>query len=208
MCSSDLKEPKANVVIVHGMAEHSLRYDEFALYLNSLGFDVYAVDQPGHGKNISKADKPVRAYGEWPKDGFDLAVKQVDEEVDYLHSISDKKILVFGHSMGSFITQRYYQLHSEKIEAAVICGSSFNNATYRFSNVLAHVMNVFILPSCKNHPSKFFPNVQNMAFNAGSPKHFSDGYTSNNRWISYNEENVRKYDLDSECGYACSFNFY
>ena len=31
----EIKKANANVVIVHGMAEHSARYDDFASYLNN-----------------------------------------------------------------------------------------------------------------------------------------------------------------------------
>ena len=41
---------KAVLHIVHGMGEHARRYSEFAQYLNSFGFAVYAFDQRGHGK--------------------------------------------------------------------------------------------------------------------------------------------------------------
>ena len=38
-----IDNPKANVVICHGMAEHIERYDEFALYLNSQGYNVLVI---------------------------------------------------------------------------------------------------------------------------------------------------------------------
>ena len=45
-------KPKANVVIAHGMVEHSLRYDEFNLFLNRNGYNVYMFDHIGHGANM------------------------------------------------------------------------------------------------------------------------------------------------------------
>jgi len=44
-------EAKASLVIAHGYAEHSGRYDDFAKYLASNGFSVYALDHRGHGKS-------------------------------------------------------------------------------------------------------------------------------------------------------------
>ena len=46
-------EPKAVVQIVHGMAEHALRYDDLALFLNSRGYAVFAEDHAGHGASIN-----------------------------------------------------------------------------------------------------------------------------------------------------------
>ena len=73
-------KPLANVVIAHGMAEYSFRYDKFARYLNSLGYNVYAVDQPGHGLNVTASEKPSLGLGVWPESGFKLAI-------DYLHEL-------------------------------------------------------------------------------------------------------------------------
>ena len=48
--------PKAALVIVHGMAEHSQRYDSFAEKLNTEKLIVYAHDQRGHGKTARKVE--------------------------------------------------------------------------------------------------------------------------------------------------------
>ena len=42
-------QPKASVVIVHGMAEHRQRYDKFAQFLEQNGYAVALYDLPGHG---------------------------------------------------------------------------------------------------------------------------------------------------------------
>jgi alpha-beta hydrolase superfamily lysophospholipase len=41
--------PKAVVYIVHGMAEHSERYERAALRLSEAGYEVWAADARGHG---------------------------------------------------------------------------------------------------------------------------------------------------------------
>ena len=42
--------PKATVLILHGMQEHSGRYKNFAEYLANNGFAVLLYDHLGHGK--------------------------------------------------------------------------------------------------------------------------------------------------------------
>ena len=44
-------EPRAVIVIAHGMAEHSGRYDHFARFLAENGFAVYMNDHAGHGRS-------------------------------------------------------------------------------------------------------------------------------------------------------------
>ena len=51
-------EPKASIIILHGMAEHHKRYYTFAKFLNSNGFDVYLYDHRGHG-----TDKIMKELG-------------------------------------------------------------------------------------------------------------------------------------------------
>ena len=46
----EVSKPLGMVQICHGMAEHALRYDRFARYLNENGFIVFADDHRGHGK--------------------------------------------------------------------------------------------------------------------------------------------------------------
>ena len=53
-------EVRGIVQIVHGIAEYVERYDEFARYLNGLGYLVVAEDHMGHGGSV----------GEWGTNGY------------------------------------------------------------------------------------------------------------------------------------------
>ena len=50
-------EPKAIVILVHGMAEHIERYDEFAQFLCEKGYVVAGNDHLGHGKSVGRNPK-------------------------------------------------------------------------------------------------------------------------------------------------------
>ncbi len=200
-------EPKANVIICHGMAEHSKRYDAFANFLCEQNFDVYAVDHVGHGLNVSKKLDTKYKYGMWPENGFDVAIDQLVELVNFIKAKSNKPILLFGHSMGSFVAQGFYQRHSELVKGVVFCGSSANTGLYKMSMKLAATMRVFKSKKKRDQVCPILVNSGNSTFNKGL-KPFADGYDSVNKWISINEDNVKKYDKDPECGFPCSFNFY
>ncbi|MGH2555701.1 MAG: alpha/beta fold hydrolase, partial [Actinomycetota bacterium] len=45
-------EAKAVVVITHGVAEHSGRYEHVAQALNAAGYSVFAYDHRGHGRSV------------------------------------------------------------------------------------------------------------------------------------------------------------
>lgn len=202
----DSGEPVANIIIAHGMGEYSFRYDEFARYLTTLGYNVYAVDQPGHGLNVTVPENPQLGLGVWPDNGFKLATTYIYELVTQVR-LSMKPTILFAHSMGSFVAQRYYQRFNATIDGLILCGSSANSLTYRFSRRLVRLMSHFIKDEKRKRPSKFFARMQNIAFNRGLPN-FSDGYKTDHKWLSRNEENVKNFDKDPLCGFTCSFNYY
>src|SRR5699024_12848886 len=47
-------QAKAVIQIAHGMAEHILRYEQFAEYLTTQGYIVYGHDHRGHGDHRSE----------------------------------------------------------------------------------------------------------------------------------------------------------
>ncbi|MFA6796608.1 MAG: alpha/beta fold hydrolase [Bacilli bacterium] len=201
------KQPRASVIICHGMAEHSKRYGDFAKFLCENDLDVFAVDHVGHGLNVSKKPDTKYKYGMWPENGFDVAINQLVELVRYIRKKSNKPILLFGHSMGSFVAQGLYQRHSDLINGVVFCGSSANTSLYKMSRNLTSIMRIFRTKKNRDKVCPILVNSGNKTFNKGL-KPFPDGYDSINKWISINEDNVKKYDKDPECGFACSFNFY
>lgn len=201
-----IETPIANIVIANGMGEYSYRYNEFANYLNSLGYNVYAVDQPGHGLNVTVPETPVLGLGVWPDNGFKLACSYLYELITQVR-LSMKPVILFGHSMGSFVSQRYYQRFNATIDGLILCGSSYNNLTFKASRKLVRIMSTFVKGDRRLRPSNFFANMQTKSFNKGF-KNYSDGYKTKNKWLSANEENVKAFDADPLCGFACSFNFY
>ena len=46
-----VKNPKANLLIVHGLHEHCERYQHVAKSLNDIGVNVFTFDLRGHGKS-------------------------------------------------------------------------------------------------------------------------------------------------------------
>jgi alpha-beta hydrolase superfamily lysophospholipase len=83
---------KAAVVIVHGLAEHSGRYDYVARKLNAAGYAVYAQDLRGHGQSVG-----------FPGDmGGDVhqIVSDIVVECERVRTEHPKTFLL-GHSMGT-----------------------------------------------------------------------------------------------------------
>ncbi|MFA6660602.1 MAG: alpha/beta hydrolase, partial [Bacilli bacterium] len=86
--------PVGNILLMEGMEEHSTRYDEFATFLNSNGFNVYCLDTFGQGENVAK---DLSNRGIWPVDGFR---KQVDAENEVVTLLKKTGLPthIFSHS--------------------------------------------------------------------------------------------------------------
>jgi alpha-beta hydrolase superfamily lysophospholipase len=112
--------PKAIVEIAHGASEHAGRYDRFARFLTTHGFAVYAIDHRGHG-----ATAAVTGVGKGGPRGWEAMIDNLDELADVARTdLGDVRVVLFGHSMGSFLAQRYIQLHGHRLAGVVLSGSS------------------------------------------------------------------------------------
>ncbi len=94
---NDVTDSKASIIITHGIAEHSGRYDEITTKLNEEGFSVVRYDLRGHGQSQGKRGK----------------LKHHQLMIEDLHALvleekkSAKKIFLIGHSMGGLIVNMY-----------------------------------------------------------------------------------------------------
>ena len=95
-----VEEPRAAVVIAHGMVEHPARYDDLAMYLNGSGLAVYGIYHIGHGPDA----EVLNHMGEGD---FDRCVDNLHELVQLAAAETKKSVILLGHSMGSFLSQLY-----------------------------------------------------------------------------------------------------
>jgi len=110
------KDPKAVLLIVHGLAEHSGRYMNLVNHFVPLGYAIYGVDHIGHGKSAGS-----RVYVERFEDFTDTLK-------DFSHMIRDwqpkKPIFLIGHSMGGLISSIFLLDHQDELSGAVLSGPS------------------------------------------------------------------------------------
>ena len=113
--------PKGIIQIVHGMTEYALRYEYFAKKLCENGYTVYAHDHRGHGETSKEEEE--RGYIA-DNEGFDLLVEDVKELTDIIKKENPNlPIILFGHSMGSFVAQRYIELYGDEIYGVILSGT-------------------------------------------------------------------------------------
>ncbi len=105
---------KAVLLVAHGFAEHSGRYQNLVNYFVPKGYAVYALDHRGHGRS----------------DGERV---QVEQFTDYLTDLKtffnlvrkenpNKKIFLVGHSMGAMISTAYTVKYQKELAGLILSG--------------------------------------------------------------------------------------
>ena len=102
--------PHAGVIIVHGIAEHSGRYERVAQRLNARGYACYALDHRGHGHSQGPRTD-VAAFEDYVAD-----LRTYYELIR--RSGPDLPIFLYGHSMGSLIALLYALRHQTELGRA------------------------------------------------------------------------------------------
>lgn len=190
-------EIKGVIQIAHGMAEHTDRYLEVANYLADNGFAVIMNDHEGHGKSINTQDD----LGYFcDKDGNEKIVDDLKTVNDLAREkFPDRKVILWGHSMGSFMARRFTAKYPGAADAAIFCGTAGANPAAAAGALMANLIKKF---KGNNHKSPF---LNNLAFGAYNKK-FTE--RTGFEWLSVNEENVDKYVADPLCGYLFSAEAY
>lgn len=105
--------------ISHGMGEHALRYREPLQPLIDAGIAIYANDHRGHGRTSPDT------LGDFGPGGFAGLVDDMAVLSRLIRAENPgKKIVLMGHSMGSFAAQIYIADHSARIDGYVLSGSA------------------------------------------------------------------------------------
>ena len=92
-------DPWASIVLIHGIAEHSGRYEHVGQWLSAAGLAVHAYDQRGFGGSGGR-----RAYiARWSLNHDDLE----DVLLAVRRGAPDRPVALFGHSLGGLIALGY-----------------------------------------------------------------------------------------------------
>lgn len=113
--------PKAILVVVHGLAEHSGRYSNLVNYFVPRGYAVYSFDQRGHGKSDG-----VKGF----VDRFSDFVDDLDIFLRLVHNRHHAvKTFLVGHSIGGTIATAYAILHQGEVDGLILTGATLSIPT-------------------------------------------------------------------------------
>lgn len=191
--------PRGLVQIVHGMSEHVERYEGFASFLCEQGFAVCANDHIGHGKSVSSAEDLGHMPLEVGEDVLvadvqtlrELALERLSQRCDM--RVSGIPYVIFGHSMGSFITRVFLTRHAFGVRAAVLCGTGHQ------PRPLSAAGRALTSSLAKKHGERHVSELVDGMGAGGYGRAIKDSETDLD-WIATDPEVVAEYQRDPLCG--------
>jgi len=113
-------KPKAIILIVHGLGEHSGRYGNYVDYFVPRGYALYGFDTRGHGRTSGP-----RGYVE----RFDRFVDDVDRRAAQARSDwPGKPLFVLAHSLGSLMGLSYARQYPDRLNGLIVTGTALQDA--------------------------------------------------------------------------------
>lgn len=187
------------VVFSHGMAEHGLRYEEFASYVCENNGVLIVEDHRGHGKTAALNGVPLGWICD--KGGFFRCAEDIYEEILYAKKkYPGKKIILASHSFGSFVAQYVIENHGQEIDKAILMGTAGpRNALVRGGLLVAALVRAF-------KGSKYVsPLINELSFGSYNARYKNPRTEFD--WISSDPSSVDLYMMDKMCGFDCSCGF-
>ena len=176
------------------VGDHSARYARFADFLNLHGIGLFGHDQRGHGQTAQHGLLGHYAdHHGWHKVVGDLASLNHHIRQQFPRT----PILLFGHSMGSYIGMAYLMQHSCSLQGAILSGSNYQPLpVYQAASLITRFERWRLGPTGR---SRLIDFLSFGSFN----KAFKPNRTGFD-WLSRDPAEVDKYVTDPLCGFVCT----
>jgi lysophospholipase len=105
--------PRAALLVLHGLADHSGRYEELGQTMASLGISSYVPDQRGHGSSEGRRGHVGR---------FDVFLQDTDRLRREVQGLVDPSCPLFllGQGMGGLIALRYLEEYGPLFRGGIL----------------------------------------------------------------------------------------
>ena len=123
---------RAGILLVHGIAEHSGRYEHVGEALAGRGFAVYGYDHRGHGESGG-----IRGH----VDGWDEYLDDLEDRLSAAKFETKKPMVLYGHSLGGLMALDYCLTRSEvQPDLLVLSGPAVKATIAKWKQVLAPII--------------------------------------------------------------------
>lgn len=191
-------KPRGIVIISHGMAENIERYNEYAEFLVKNNIFVYGNSHRGHGITANS----VKDLGYLGTDGWNRMREDLIYSIEMARKdYKDTKIILLGHSMGSFLARDLIMDHSDLVDGLILSGTGFYSRLKL--KIAAGLSNIKVTQKGPLYKSRLLDNMVfgNNNKRIPSPKTKYD-------WISRDEKVVQDYISSPYCGSIHTSSFF
>ena len=126
---ADATAMRAQVLIVHGLGEHSGRYEHVAQQLNGWGYAVRSFDLWGHG--LSDGERGSMRDEHALLDDLAAVVDQTRKAM-----APGQSLVLLGHSLGGLLAARFVSLRMRPIDALVLSSPALDPGLNAFQKLL------------------------------------------------------------------------
>jgi alpha-beta hydrolase superfamily lysophospholipase len=182
------------VQVLHGLGEHIGRYERFAATCCERGFAVIGHDHRGHGPDCD----PLHLGHFADRSGWHKVVDDAIAVQRFARKTwPETPIVLFGHSMGSFIAQSVAAREPGLIKALILSASTFSP---RMQVRLARMLAMLLMAHSGSRGKS--PVLNQLGF-GNFNKRFAPTRTDFD-WLSRDAAEVDKYIADPHCGMPLS----
>lgn len=189
-------EVRGIVQISHGMCDYIENYALLAERLTEKGIVVCGNDHLGHGN--SAEDK--RDLGYFGSGGYHTLLKDLRKMNKLVRATyKDVPLVLFGHSMGSFLARAYVNAYPETVDGAIFVGTAGTNNPARAAQMLAAAIG-------KSRGDHFRSKLlYNLAFKGYNAKYPNEGEFA---WLSRDKAAGEKFAGDAQRNFIFTANGY
>lgn len=133
-----VNNPKAILIGVHGLGEHSQRYLNFITFFNQRNFNLYFFDLRGHGLSSGQRGH-ILNFNEYLLDLKEFCRLVKSRE-------TNTNIFLVGHSLGGLIVLRYIQEFGQNLKGAILSSPALKslipNSAFKIYliNILSNIL--------------------------------------------------------------------
>lgn len=184
-----VEEPKGVIIVTHDEKEYSLLYENFALEMTKLGYNVFTYDLRAH-KNSAK-----EPFGTYTGDLFNDCVRDLLYLNKYILKKYNTKIVNIGIGLGGVILTRMLEFnHDATINILVGVPFSNLNISNYFYRMWTRFTMVFVK---KNSQAKTLNKIIN---------YFLEHKFEDKAYQSTDKKYIEKIKNDKFCGFDLSSN--
>jgi alpha-beta hydrolase superfamily lysophospholipase len=138
-------KPKGVVCLIHGLGEHTGRYEHVGKALNHAGYALFGFDLRGHGQTGGPR-------GHIPS--LEVALSDIHQFIGFQRqNFPDIPIFLYGHSLGGMLALAYTVQNDDELRGVIATGAGFRSpleeqkAKIAIAKILGSLVPALTLPS-------------------------------------------------------------